>query len=125
MGRVLLADLTTKELDAVLKTPSESGVVPRLKFVRKELDESLAEIRKRGWAMSDEQLSFGIRSIAAPVSDASGRTIAAVNVTVNAAETSIAVLKKDHLPLLLSTAESITADFSNMALLPTTRPLAP
>ena len=75
--------------------------------------------------MSDEQLSFGIRSIAAPVSDASGRTIAAVNVTVNAAETSIAVLKKDHLPLLLNTAASITADFSNMALLPTTRPLAP
>jgi IclR family pca regulon transcriptional regulator len=99
--------------------------VPRLKFVRKELDESLVEIRKRGWAMSDEQLSFGIRSIAAPVRDASGRTIAAVNVTVNAAETSIAVLKKDHLPLLLSTAGAISSDFANMALLPTTRPLAP
>jgi IclR family pca regulon transcriptional regulator len=109
----------------VLKIASESGVVPRLKFVRKELDESLAEIRKRGWAMSDEQLSFGIRSIAAPVRDASGRTIAAVNVTVNAAETSIAVLKKEHLPLLISTAASITSDFANMALLPTTRPLAP
>jgi IclR family pca regulon transcriptional regulator len=122
MGRVLLADLSVKDLDAVLKVPSESGVVPRLKFARKELDESL---RKRGWAMSDEQLSFGIRSIAAPVRDTSGRTIAAVNVTVNAAETSIAVLKKDHLPLLISTAESITSDFANMALLPTTRPLAP
>ena len=125
MGRVLLSDLSAKELDVVLKIPSESGVVPRLKFVRKELDESLAEIRKRGWAMSDEQLSFGIRSIAAPVHDASGRTIAAVNVTVNAAETSIAVLKKDHLPLLISTAASITSDFANMALLPTTTPLAP
>jgi IclR family pca regulon transcriptional regulator len=75
--------------------------------------------------MSDEQLSFGIRSIAAPVRDASGRTIAAVNVTVNAAETSIAVLKKDHLPLLLSTAAAISSDFSSMALLPTTRPLTP
>ena len=125
MGRVLLADLSAKELDATLKTPSESGVVPRLKFVRKELDESLSEIRKRGWAMSDEQLSFGIRSIAAPVRDSSGRTVAAVNVTVNAAETSIAVLKKDHLPLLLATAEAISTDFSHMALLPTTRPLAP
>ena len=125
MGRVLLSDLSTKELDAAIKVPSVSGVVPRLKFSRKELDASLAEIRKRGWAMSDEQLSFGIRSIAAPVRDASGRTIAAVNVTVNAAETSIAVLKKDHLPLLLSTAAAISSDFSSMALLPTTRPLTP
>jgi IclR family pca regulon transcriptional regulator len=125
MGRVLLSDLSVKELDAVLKAPSESGVVPRLKFARKELDESIIEIRKRGWALSDEQLSFGIRSIAAPVSDASGRTIAAVNVTVNAAETSIAVLKKDHLPLLISTAAAIASDFASMALLPTTRPLAP
>lgn len=125
MGRVLLSDLTTKELDAVLKTPSESGVIPRLKFVRKELEQSLVEVRKRGWAMSDEQLSFGIRSIAAPVRDASGRTVAAVNVTVNAAETSIAVLKKEHLPLLLSTAAAITHDFAAMSLLPTTSPLNP
>ena len=125
MGRVLLSDLTAKELDAVLKTPSESGVVPRLKFVRKELEQSLVEVRKRGWAMSDEQLSFGIRSIAAPVRDASGRTVAAVNVTVNAAETSIAVLKKEHLPLLLSTAAAITHDFAAMSLLPTTSPLNP
>jgi IclR family pca regulon transcriptional regulator len=125
MGRVLLSDLTAKELDAVLKTPSESGVVPRLKFARKELDQSLVEVRKRGWAMSDEQLSFGIRSIAAPVRDASGRTVAAVNVTVNAAETSIAVLKKEHLPLLLSTAAAISHDFAAMSLLPTTSPLNP
>ena len=125
MGRVLLSDLTAKELDAVLKTPSESGVIPRLKFVRKELEQSLVEVRKRGWAMSDEQLSFGIRSIAAPVRDASGRTVAAVNVTVNAAETSIAVLKKEHLPLLLSTAAAITHDFAAMSLLPTTSPLNP
>ena len=125
MGRVLLSDLTTKELDAVLKTPSESGVAPRLKFVRKELEQSLVEVRKRGWAMSDEHLSFGIRSIAAPVRDASGRTVAAVNVTVNAAETSIAVLKKEHLPLLLSTAAAITHDFAAMSLLPTTSPLNP
>ena len=50
---------------------------------------SLAEIRERGWALSDELLSLGIRSIAAPVRDRSGRTAAAMNVTVHAAETSI------------------------------------
>ena len=125
MGRVLLADLSASRLDAVLKTPSNSGVVPRTKLVRKELEASLAEIRKRGWAMSDEQLTFGIRSIAAPVRDADGRTVAALNVTVNAAETSIAELRKEHLPRLLETAADMSRDFARMRLLPMSDPLAP
>jgi len=125
MGQVLLADLSTKELDAALKAPSLSRVVPRVRPSRKEIDAALAEVRTRGWAMSDERLSFGIRSVAAPVRDAQGKVIAAVNVTVNAAETSIAELKKSHLPLLLRTAEAITADFTRISLLPTTEPLQP
>ena len=123
MGHVLLSELSPKELDAVLKTPSQSNVVPRVKPTRKELEAVLAEVRTRGWALSDERLSFGIRSIAAPVRDASGSIIAAVNVTTNAAETSISSLKKLHLPLLLETAASITADFGRMSQLPTTNPL--
>lgn len=125
MGHVLLADLSTKELDAALRTPSQSRVVPRVKPSRRELDSTLAEVRERGWAISDERLSFGIRSVAAPVRDASGSVIAAVNVTVNAAETSIAELRKSHLPKLLRTAKDITDDFSRVSSLPTTEPLQP
>lgn len=125
MGKVLLADLSITALNAALKAPSQSGIVPRVKLTRKELDKSLAEIRKRGWAISDEQLSLGIRSAAAPIRNAAGFTIAAVNVTVNAAETSISVLKNEYLPLLLETASSITKDFVMLARLPTTLPLAP
>jgi IclR family pca regulon transcriptional regulator len=123
MGHVLLASLSTKELDAVLKIPSQSLVVPRVRPSRKEIDAALTEVRTRGWALSDERLSFGIRSIAAPVTDGSGSVIAAVNVTTNAAETSIAELKKSHLPLLLDTAKAISEDFSRMSILPTTDPL--
>jgi IclR family pca regulon transcriptional regulator len=118
MGRVLLADLDSAELDEVLALPSASGVIPRVVLSRSELDESLAEIRDRGWALSDELLSLGIRSIAAPVRDRTGRTAAAVNVTVHAAETSIEVLVDDYLPLLLETAEAITTEWSNLVLLP-------
>lgn len=123
MGQVLLADLNASELDKVLKRPSTSKVVPRVKLSRKELDVILADVRKRGWAISDEQLSLGIRSIAAPVTDSSGRVVAAVNVTVNAAETSIAHLKREHLPKLLATARDISADFARLSTLPTTEPL--
>ena len=123
MGQVLLSDLSESELDRVLKTPSNSEVIPRLKPSRKDLVALLADARKRGWALSDEQLALGIRSIAAPVRDASGRTVAAVNVTVHAAETSIAVLKKEHLPKLLATAAAISEDFARLSQLPSTKPL--
>jgi IclR family pca regulon transcriptional regulator len=73
--------------------------------------------------VSDERLSLGIRSIAAPVRDASGRTVAAVNVTVHAAETSVRELKARHLPLLLATAESITDEWRNLSRLPVPNPL--
>ena len=118
MGRVLLADLTPSELDDVLARPSASGVIPRVVLSRSELDASLEEIRRRGWALSDELLSLGIRSIAAPVRDRSGRTAAAMNVTVHAAETSIDRLVDEYLPLLLQTAADVTSAWSDLAMLP-------
>jgi IclR family transcriptional regulator, pca regulon regulatory protein len=123
MGQVLLADLPRDELTTALRTPSQSGIIPRVSVTRKELDHELALVRQQGWAVSDERLSLGIRSIAAPVRDASGRTVAAVNVTVHAAETSVRELKHRHLPLLLATAASITEEWANLARLPVPDPL--
>jgi IclR family transcriptional regulator, pca regulon regulatory protein len=125
MGRVLLADLDPASLDVVLATPSRSGVIPLVTPSRSELDDSLEEIRARGWAMSDELLSMGIRSIAAPVRDATGRTTAAMNVTVHAAETSIATLTDEYLPLLLATADAVSEEWSNLSMLPITEPQPP
>jgi IclR family pca regulon transcriptional regulator len=118
MGLVLLADLDAATLDEVLATPSASHVIPRVVLSRAELEDSLAAIRGRGWALSDELLSLGIRSIAAPVRDRSGRTAAAMNVTVHAAETSIERLVDEYLPLLLETAAAVTSAWSDLAMLP-------
>jgi IclR family transcriptional regulator, pca regulon regulatory protein len=112
MGRVLLADLAPDDLEAVLATPSRSGVIPRVTLTRAELDDDLAEIRERGWALSDEMLSLGIRSIAAPICNREGRTVAAMNVTVHAAETSTARLLEELLPLLQRTAAEVSEDWA-------------
>jgi len=122
MGRVLLADLDRDDLEEVLAVPSRSGVIPRVTLARAELDDDLAEIRERGWALSDEMLSLGIRSIAAPVCNRDGRTVAAMNVTVHAAETSIDTLTGDYLPFLLSTARAVTEEWSNLSRLPVATP---
>jgi IclR family pca regulon transcriptional regulator len=50
--------------------------------------------------------------------DGRGRVVAAVNVTVHAAETSVEVLLEQHLPRLLQTAGAISADFAMLDALP-------
>ena len=118
LGKVLLAALCPDEADAVLAHPSRSGLEPRWRPDRAERDAELREVRARGWALTDEQLAKGIRSIAAPLRDGSGRVIAALNVNAHAAETSVEHLLQDHLPLLLRTAGDISADFARVEAVP-------
>lgn len=118
MGKVLLAGLSREQLDLALSEPSRSPVHPRWQPARAELDLVLRDVRAKGWALTDEQLAPGIRSIAAPVRDGDGRAMAALNVTVHAAETSIETLQGDYLPLLLQAASDISADFARFQALP-------
>lgn len=118
LGKVLLAALPAAELEDVLAQPSRSGLVPRWQPDRAERNAVLREVRARGWALTDEQLALGIRSVAAPLRDGTGRVIASLNVNAHAAETPVERLVADHLPLLLATAGEISADFACLAAVP-------
>lgn len=118
LGKVLLAGLEPDELERALALPSRAGVAPRWQPDRHELDAALRDVRAQGWALTDEQLASGIRSVAAPLRDGTGRVVAAMNVTVHAAETSVRTLVDDHLPLLLQTASAVSADFARYDALP-------
>ncbi|HET9860051.1 MAG TPA: IclR family transcriptional regulator C-terminal domain-containing protein [Nocardioidaceae bacterium] len=120
LGKVLLAGLEPDALDKALAEPSRAGVAPRWQPDRAELETVLREVRAQGWALTDEQLASGIRSVAAPVRDGSGRVVAAVNVTVHAAETPVERLRDEYLPMLLDTAGRISADFELRDALPHT-----
>jgi IclR family pca regulon transcriptional regulator len=121
LGKICLAALTPEEVERVLGEPSRSGVDPPWKPDAEERDAELREVRARGWALTDEQLAPGIRSIAAPLRDGSGRVIAAINVNSHAAETSLERLLEGHLPLLLQTAGEISADFARLETVPQVR----
>lgn len=118
LGKVLLAGLTPDELDATLAQPSRAGITPKERPDRAAIDEGLREVRARGWSLTDQELAGGIRSIAAPLRDGHGRVVAAVNVTVHAAETPVETLLDEHLPRLLQTASAISADFALLDTLP-------
>ena len=112
LGKVLLAALPLAEAERVLAEPSRSGIATRWQPDAAERAAALREVRARGWALTDEQLAPGIRSVAVPLRDGEGRVIAALNVNSHAAETPLDVLIGRHLPLLLQTAGSISADWA-------------
>ncbi|GAA0964542.1 IclR family transcriptional regulator C-terminal domain-containing protein [Acrocarpospora macrocephala] len=112
LGKVLLAALPPERVEAVLAEPSRSGIVPCWQPGAEERRAALREVRASGWAITDEQLAPGIRSVAAPLRDGHGQVIAAVNVNAHAAETSMEKLVEEYLPALLRTAGAIGADFA-------------
>jgi len=111
-GKVLLAALPPDQVAAVLAQPSRSGLPPYIGHTADQLRDELAEVRARGWALADEELAPGVRSVAVPVRDGTGKVRAAMNVTVHAAETTTQRLLADHLPPLLTTAGQISAEWA-------------
>lgn len=115
-GKVLLAALDSEALTATLAEPSRSGLPPAppraVPLNRARIDDELRTVRARGWALADEELAPGIRSVAVPVRDGDGEVRAAMNVTVHAAETSVATLVNDHLPRLMRAAGEVSADWA-------------
>ena len=111
-GKVLLAALSPDELEATLAVPSRAGLPPYIGRPAGQLDRELTEVRARGWALADEELAPGVRSVAVPVRDGAGVVRAAMNVTVHAAETSMERLLGEYLPLLLRTAGDVSAEWA-------------
>ncbi|TIC80058.1 IclR family transcriptional regulator C-terminal domain-containing protein [Nocardioides sp. GY 10127] len=122
LGKVLMSRLEPAEVERVLAHPSRSGVVARHVPSLPALLEELAAVRERGWCLTDEQLAAGVRSVAAPLHAADGSVLAAMNVTVHAAETSVEVLLEEHLPRLLEATAAIDADLSLLGRVPMAGP---
>ena len=111
-GKVLLAALPPEDLESTLAEPSRAGLPPYIGRSPDQLRAELTDVRARGWALADEELAPGVRSVAVPVRDGTGAVRAAMTVTVHAAETSRERLVQEHLPLLLRTAGDVSAEWA-------------
>lgn len=110
MGRVLLAGQPADRVDELLAGTEFEALTPKTITSAAELTAELTRVRERGWAMVDQELELGLRSIAAPIRDANGRTIAAVNVSASATRGTAADVRKRLLPALLEAAAQIEKD---------------
>jgi IclR family pca regulon transcriptional regulator len=110
MGRVLLAGLAEADLDATLDGLSMPPITPRTITDPAALRAELGRVRQQGWALVDQELEEGLRSLAAPIRGRSGQVVAAANIATHAARTSAAEARRSLLPVLLRTTEQIGAD---------------
>lgn len=70
----------------------------------------LDPVREQGWALVDQELETGIRSIAAPLHSADGTVSAAINVSSTTLSATLEQLRGDYRKALLATAARIDAD---------------
>ena len=107
MGRVLLAELPHDTARTLLAgTELRANTDHTLTDVEAIMLE-LGRVRERGYAVIDQELELGLRSIAVPLKGRSGETIAALNVGAPAAHMSPTQMIEDVLPLLRQAADNI------------------
>jgi IclR family pca regulon transcriptional regulator len=112
LGRVLLAGLPREEREARLARIEPAPLTRHTVTSKRRLAELLDAARTRGFAVVDEELEEGLRSISVPVRDASGRTAAAVNVSMHASRRGTEQAEAELLPALREAATAIEADLA-------------
>ncbi|MBD3895584.1 helix-turn-helix domain-containing protein [Halomonas sp. ML-15] len=112
MGRVLLAQLSDAELDAYLERVVLERYTDKTVTDKAELRACLLKVRQQGYAVSDQELDSGLRSLAIPAFDGNGRLLGAINISTNAARIDLDTLTSRFLPLLQQKAELIRTHVS-------------
>ena len=110
MGRVLLANLPSDELDHYLDRHEREAFTSHTITDRGRLVTELTKVRDQGWALVDQELEEGLRSIAAPIRDRTGVVVAAINLSASSRRGEATEVVEHLLPLLLDAATAIDDD---------------
>jgi IclR family pca regulon transcriptional regulator len=109
MGRILLAALSEEQLDRYLDRVEVKALSPKTIVDKQLLREIVVRVRSDRFAITDEELELGLRSIAVPVLARNGRVIAAMNIGVHASRVSAAEMIHRFLPILQENARALEA----------------
>jgi IclR family pca regulon transcriptional regulator len=113
MGRVLLAWAPEPVVDAVIGESGLRAYTHRTVTDEAEFRRVLRQVRTDGWSLVAEELEDGLLSVAAPVRDQSGQVVAALASSTSSGRSDVDTLRTDVVPLLLATAEKISAEIGH------------
>ncbi|GAA0529178.1 IclR family transcriptional regulator domain-containing protein [Pigmentiphaga daeguensis] len=108
-GRVLMAALPDEEIARLLGRMPRRALTPRTRTGIPELTAVLEETRRLGYATSDEELELGLRSIAVPIHDQAGRTVAAMSLVAGTGRYTLDRMVEVLLPELLGGRRMLSA----------------
>jgi IclR family pca regulon transcriptional regulator len=73
-----------------------------------KLRQALRLVARNGYSLVDQELEIGLRSMAVPIENPSGKVVAALNVGAHAQRLSIQELQNKFLPQLRATARELS-----------------
>lgn len=82
-GRVLLSGQTKANVEFMLNRMSRPALTPHTRTDMRDILREIDHVHTRGYAISDEELEIGLRSIAVPIRNGQGNLIAAMSLSVS------------------------------------------
>ena len=107
MGRAILANLPPEELESVLSRVEFKRYTERTITNPAKLMQALRQIRRDGYSIIDQELEHGLRSMAVPIQNPSGKVVAALNIGAHAQRVSIQEMQTKFLPHLRAAAQEL------------------
>ncbi len=108
MGRVLLASVSRESLRAYVAQLTLTRYTDRTITSKKKLLRSLHLVQRAGYAIVDQELEIGLRSIAVPLRDSSSTVVAALNASTHAQRVSMQEMQTRFLPALRAAAQELS-----------------
>lgn len=107
MGRAILANLPPDELESYMSRAQFKRFTERTIVNPAKLTQALRQVRRDGYSIIDQELEHGLRSMAVPIQNASGKVVAALNIGAHAQRVSIQEMQSKFLPHLRAAAQEL------------------
>lgn len=108
LGRVLLAHASPAWLEGYWRRVRFEKRTAKSLVTRDALEQELSVIRAQAYAIVDEEVELGLRTIAAPVRNTAGMVVAAINVAVRASRIPVEDMPGMLLPLIAPAQEALS-----------------
>jgi IclR family pca regulon transcriptional regulator len=108
MGRVLLSGLPDSQIDDYIEQTRLERLTPHTITDPDEFRSAIGNVRVKGFALVDQELEVGVRSIAAPILNGRQEIIAAMNISCHASRVTLGQIRGEFRPKLIDTANEIS-----------------
>lgn len=107
-GRAILAEASDPSVDAIFDGAPVGQMTPFTKSRHDQLFAEIEQVRKHGFALVDQELEIGLRSIAVPVRNRMGQTVGALMVSADCSRVEVRTMIEDFLDPLNRASASIS-----------------